>query len=276
MTRIGFMQGRLSPLQNGMIQAFPWPCWREEFPQAAKLGFDCVEWTLDQDRLQENPLLADPESVLAVCDEHHVDVVSITGDCFMQAPFFKASGNEQESLIEDARSVIRAAGSVGAGFIVYPLVDNGHIDDEAQRRIIIDTCAELVDLLQQNRTKIVFESDLGPQELARFIEDFDEAAYAINYDTGNSAGMGFDPDEEISAYGNRIENVHIKDREYLGTTVPLGTGNADFPKVFDALVRANYGGNYILQTARAADGDHARALAAYRDQVEGWLEAATQ
>ena len=66
-------------------------------------------------------------------------------------------------------------------------------------------------------------------------------------------------------------NVHIKDRLRGGTTVPLGTGNADFGRIFAALARTGYRGNYILQTARATDGDHAGALERYRDMAAGWL-----
>ena len=54
--RIGFMQGRLSALVDGKIQAFPWNEWREEFPRAKALGIGRMEWTIDQDRLRENPL----------------------------------------------------------------------------------------------------------------------------------------------------------------------------------------------------------------------------
>jgi hexulose-6-phosphate isomerase len=67
--------------------------------------------------------------------------------------------------------------------------------------------------------------------------------------------------------------VHVKDRVLHGTTVPLGTGNAKFERVFAALRRAGYRGDFILQTARAADGKHAEALRRYRDMAEAWWEA---
>jgi hypothetical protein len=37
--RIGFMQGRLSPLLDGRIQAFPREHWRQEFELGERLGF---------------------------------------------------------------------------------------------------------------------------------------------------------------------------------------------------------------------------------------------
>ena len=72
----------------------------------------------------------------------------------------------------------------------------------------------------------------------------------VNYDSGNSASLGYCPCEEFAAYGNRIGSVHIKDRIRGGGTVPLGEGDTDLPAVFDGLHRIGYGGDYILQVAR--------------------------
>jgi hexulose-6-phosphate isomerase len=107
--------------------------------------------------------------------------------------------------------------------------------------------------LHKNSIKIVFESDFIPDRLKAFIDQFSPDNYGINYDIGNSAAMGFDPREEIKAYGRRILNVHVKDRLLHGTTVPLGRGNADMPKVLEELNSIGYNGNFILQTARAVD-----------------------
>jgi hexulose-6-phosphate isomerase len=75
----------------------------------------------------------------------------------------------------------------------------------------------------------------------------------------------------MEAYGSRIVNVHVKDRLRGGTTVPLGTGHADFDRTFAAFHDVGYRGNYILQTARAVDDDHAGVLCKYRDMTTDWL-----
>jgi hexulose-6-phosphate isomerase len=67
--------------------------------------------------------------------------------------------------------------------------------------------------------------------------------------------LGYDAAEEFAAYGDRVGSVHIKDRLRGGGSVPLGTGSADFPVLFDALDRVGYGGLYTLQAARGVDGD---------------------
>jgi len=271
--RIGFMQGRLSPLIDGRIQAFPWPCWREEFPVAEQHGIRLMEWTLDQDRLYENPLLtvSGQAEIRKLCRRHGLGIPSLTGDCFMQAPFWKTQGDQGEALKRDFRAVATACANIGISMIVIPLVDNGHLENRAQEDTLLTFLQDQAEQLASHGLQVVFESDMGPTELLRLIERFDPAQFGINYDIGNSAAQGFDPTEEIAAYGHRIINVHVKDRLRGEATVPLGTGSANFETVFAALAKAGYKGNYILQTARAADGDHARALCRYRDMTIDWV-----
>lgn len=267
------MQGRLSELVDGKIQAFPWRQWRDEFPLARELGFGAMEWTLDQARLHENPLLtaAGREEIRTLSSSHRVRVYSLTGDCFMQAPFFKARGAERTALLEDLNSILQACAAVGIRQVVFPLVDNGSIENEAQCEALRAGLLPLAGLLRARQMQIVFESDFPPARLAQFIASFPADVFGINYDIGNSAALGLDPAEELATCGTRVYNVHVKDRARGGTTVPLGEGDADFATVFRLLARLRYEGMFILQTARSADGDHAGVLVRYRDMVADWL-----
>jgi L-ribulose-5-phosphate 3-epimerase len=277
--RIGFMQGRLSPLLDGRIQAFPREHWRQEFELGARLGFSFLEWTLDHEGLLENPLMtpAGRREISSLGDAHGLRVPSVTGDCFMQAPFYKASGAVRQDRLDEFRAVVEActqAGVTQAGVdcLVFPLVDAGQLTNPREEDDLLRGLETVVPLL--SRTRIAFESDYPPSELQRLLSRMPSDRFGINYDIGNSASLGFDPREEIARSGPKILNVHVKDRVRGGSTVPLGTGNADFPAVFDALNRVGYKGRFVLQTARAADGDHGGALCRYRDLVRGWLEAA--
>jgi hexulose-6-phosphate isomerase len=51
------MQGRLSSIDGGKIQSFPWKNWQKEIEIASKNNIRMIEWTIDDDRLYENPLL---------------------------------------------------------------------------------------------------------------------------------------------------------------------------------------------------------------------------
>lgn len=265
------MQGRLSPPVNGRIQAFPWQYWREEFTTAQEAGFALMEWTLDAERLHENPLMTKEgrAEIERLKSRHRVRIDSLTGDFFMHAPFHKATGKERERRLQDLEAVCRACAELGVPILVIPLVDAGRIETPEEEADVLRTLPGL----ERSGVSIAFESDYAPRELARFISRLGPA-FGINYDIGNSASLGFDPAEEIAAYGERIRNVHVKDRVRGGTTVPLGTGNADFATVFAALRRARYAGNYILQTARSPEGEHRKALERYRAMTERWIAEA--
>lgn len=271
--KIGFMLGRFSPIEKGRIQAFPWQTWCDEFACAKKYGFGLMEWVIEQDRLDENPLMnvAGRRKIGRLKDEFAVEVPSITCDTFIQKPFYKAQGHLKTRLLEDFKKITEACCELGISKIVVPLVDKGSPEKAQEKEDLVRGMDEAVLLLKDGGAMIVFESDLSPQLLKDFIGKFDPEYFGINYDIGNSASLGYDHKEELAFYGNRIKNVHIKDRKFKGATVPLGEGDADIPGVLHALYSIGYDGNYILQTARALDGDHAGALCRYRDVIAGWF-----
>ena len=273
---IGFMQGRLCPMLDGKIQAFPWRDWRVEFPAAQRLNVGLMEWTLDHDRLAENPLIT-PDGraeIREISSKHRVRVQSLTGDIFMQAPFWKVSGALREERLGELDLVLDACADLGIRFVVVPLVDNGSMSSGGEEDAVIDAVNVRADRLRRDGLVIAFECDYAAADLARFISRFPADVCGINFDIGNSAALGYDTAEHLDAYGERIVNVHIKDRVLGGTTVPLGLGNADIPGTLHALVSSGYRGAYILQTARAQDGDHEGALGRYFQSTRQWLRDA--
>ena len=54
--RIGIIQGRLSKPLNGKIQSFPTNTWEKEFHIAKKIGFELIEWVLDEN-IKNNPIM---------------------------------------------------------------------------------------------------------------------------------------------------------------------------------------------------------------------------
>ena len=54
--RIGFMQGRLSPIERNRIQSFPFEFWENEIKIASKNDFNIIEWTIDSFLIDQNPI----------------------------------------------------------------------------------------------------------------------------------------------------------------------------------------------------------------------------
>ena len=276
MHKIGFMQGRLCARVDGKIQAFPWRDWELEFPAAAAIQLPLMEWTLDQERLYENPLMtAEGQGrIRTLCEQYGITIPSLTADAFMQAPFWKFDGESRTNLQRDFLAVGSACAEVGISLIVVPLVDNGCLENSSQEDVLVEFLIEQQTFIAEHNLRVVFESDFAPAELARFIHRLPVGRFGINYDIGNSAALGFQPKDEFAAYGNRVINVHVKDRVLGGTTVPLGTGSAQFDLVFFELARMGYQGNFILQTARADDDRHAQTLCRYQSMTQAWMTQA--
>jgi hexulose-6-phosphate isomerase len=272
-SRIGFMQGRLSPQVDGKIQSFPWSNWNAEFAAAERLAIPIMEWTLDHERLSGNPLMTPSgrQEIRKLSDAHGVKVKALTGDLFMQAPFWKADATARATLLAELDGLLDACAEAGIAFVVVPLVDGGRIESKDHAAVLAEGLQQRAEALRARRLAMVFESDFAPDRLAAFIADYPADVFGINYDIGNSASLGYDCGEEIGAYAARIRHVHVKDRVRGGTTVPLGTGNADLPRAIRLIEQSGYRGDYVLQTARAADGDHAGALEKYRDMTISWI-----
>ena len=155
--------------------------------------------------------------------------------------------------------------------IVVPLVDNGRLENSRQEEKLVKFLLSYQSLFVDLNLKILFEFDYNPFGVKKFIDMLPENIFGVNYDIGNSAANGFDPVEELKIYGSRILNVHVKDRILGGGTVPLLQGNADFALIFSKLNQIKYCGNFILQTARAENKNHADQILKYQNMVLGWL-----
>ena len=90
------------------------------------------------------------------------------------------------------------------------------------------------------------------------MKKFHSKKVGINYDTGNSAGLGYKFNQE-KKYFKYVHNIHIKDKIYRAKSVRLGEGNWDY-KYFFKYIKGKYKNNLILQTARTKDNKHLREV----------------
>ena len=268
--RIGFIQGRLSDLVNNRIQLFPVKDWKAELKEASINEIRTLEWTIDSETITENPLIL-PESIPEVIENinyFNIRIPSVTCDYFMEKPPWQESARDLEDILTKIMIGMRLLNSTK---LIIPLVDNSSLSENRYKTSVINFFELMNPKIIQNNIQICFESDFSPQNLADFIDEFPSHNYGINYDIGNSASLGYSPHEEFEMYGNRIINLHVKDRLLHGKSVPLGEGSADFETVFRCLKSIKYDGNYILQTARDAAGNHLSALLKYRSMVVNWI-----
>lgn len=255
MNKIGIMQGRLSPPLDGRIQSFPWSTWEKEFKDAAALGFDEIEFIFESLNYENNPLLTTQGSdkIKELVAATGVEVNYVCADYFMEKPFFRATESERKQSTETLKKLIEQCDMIGIKGIEIPLVDNSRIETEEEAELFIKSLRECLPVAEKSNIKLGLETSLNPDDFMALLDKIDHPLVGANYDSGNSASLGYDPEEEISKLGKWLYNVHIKDRVLGGDTVPLGEGDADFEKVFGTLGRIGYRGSFILQAARGDD-----------------------
>jgi inosose dehydratase len=81
------------------------------------------------------------------------------------------------------------------------------------------------------------------------IKDLDPRI-GICIDIGHTTRDGQDPSDDIMKYQSRIYDMHVKDVDKAtkeGTTVEMGRGIIDIPKVVDTLLKIKYSGSCSLE-----------------------------
>jgi len=246
------MQGRLSPPVAGRIQSFPAATWQLEFARAAAAGLQAIEWIFDS---TDNPLLAveGRDRILTLAIETGVAVQSICADYFMDAQLHRGAEREVSERLIVLRRLIDRANEIGARHIVLPFVDQSAIVTDDDRHRLVEALGAISEYAEGRGVELHLETSLSPRDFADLL-DLVPVSTRANYDSGNSASLGFDVTEEFDAYGARIGSVHVKDRVRGGSTVPLGSGDVNFAAFFNALEQTGYRGLYTLQVARGEDG----------------------
>lgn len=267
--RIAIMQGRLVPPTDAKIQCFPRERWRDEFALAAAAGLDAIEWIYDLHGADVNPIGEDDglEQVRALSAQSGVLVLSLCADYFMDKPLLRAKPEEIEARTATLRWLLARCASLGAGRVVLPFVDASRIDTDAEMDRIVGILGRVLPVLEETGVELHLETSLAPHRFAQLLAQLPHAMLKVNYDSGNSASLGYDPADEFAAYGARVGSVHIKDRVNGGGTVPLGSGNTNFKALFECLGELGYSGDFVLQVARGTTGDEVAWARRNRDYV---------
>lgn len=246
----GVMQGRLSAQTDQGYQAFPWKTWESEFDLAAERKLEHIEWVLDSWRARDNPILSRPRLVNSMVGASGVKVLSVCADYLMDKPLSDTDSGTWMIL----HRLVETMQELNAKWLVIPCVDQSSLRDPEARARFLAASRSIEALISDTDIAVTLETDLGAADFADLLTELDNEDFWVNYDIGNSAYLGYNPEEEFAAYGERVSLVHIKDRA-LGTgSVLLGQGDADIPNVIGHLKALNFNGPVTMQAFRDIQG----------------------
>lgn len=269
MLPLGLMQGRLTPSNGRGIQFFPHGPgeWEREFEIATTAGISFIQWVCDL----ESPLfsVAGQRAIRNAVSRTGVKVRNMDLHEMLTKTDIVVHSNEV------FERICAGLAAIDGGTVELPMMEASSLLQKDAYDARVQALRRFVAAAQKHAVPVGIETDLDPVGLAALLTEIPELSVA--YDSGNSAGMGYDVGEELAAYGKRISNVHIKDKPVGGTTVPLGEGSVDFPKLFSVLRAIPYTGAVTLQAARGEDGKEVETVRSYAQFIqEGWETARNQ
>ena len=257
MNKIGMMQGRLTTPKDNRIQFFPVGLWKTEFDEVAKIGFDCIEWLYDIHAADKNPITTDSgiEEIKSVLSNTDIQIRSLCAHCFIEKPLVGATDEMLKELLTLVEWLFSRANKLNISRIVLPMEDSTALNTKTEFERQINWMKEALKFAEKTDIEIALETTLPPSNLANFINQIPHPLMKVNYDIGNSAGMGYKIEDEFNAYGDRIVSIHIKDKLLNGPTVAIGNGVADFSALKPLISKFNFKGDIVLEAARGDSGD---------------------
>jgi len=279
MNPVGIMQGRLSPQGDGPIQSFPVTTWRDELSLAQQAGLDRIEWIYEVGTEADNPLrtadgLAEIRRLVA---ETGVEVKSVCADYYMGERLVGQDGRPRESAVRHLIWLLGRVALLEVEHVVLPFVDASSLQTAEEIDGLVDVLATVASIAEGAGVELHLETDLEAPDLEAILRHRVESSIVrVNFDIGNEASAGHDPEEDLKILGPWLGSVHIKDRVLGGSTVALGTGSADFESCFRMFETGHYAGSFILQVARGEDGNELALAKHNRELVSRHVAAARQ
>lgn len=239
--KIGIIQGRLLPPVEGLIQEFPINNWENEFEILDKLDLNHIEFIITKKSFNyflNLDLIKYTKYISGLCCDNLID----------------NRISEIDFLNLNLMPICETAKKFKIKNINIPLLEESSITDENKNKLFENllTFSKLYPDLNFN---FEIESEYYISlELLNLSDNF----YFI-YDTGNLNFIGVDHCEYINKVFNKISNVHLKDRNKIGS-YPPGEGGVDFLLILKTLSKLCYNNIYTLQTCRRTTGSELETI----------------
>ena len=145
------------------------------------------------------------------------------------------------------------------------MLENSSVDEDNVREKFMKVFYPYTECYKN--INFLIEAELNHNKLKKML-DFNSNLF-VTYDTGNITSYGLDHKEYIFKLGDKIKQVHIKDRikKPLETVEP-NKGDTNFKLIFNCLKQINYDGIYTIQTARGVIGEEVETIKKHKKIIE--------
>ena len=169
--KLDVMQGRLLPKYRSRYQAHPVGYWQHEFKLAQGIQLDCIEFILDYNDYELNPLTNSKgvQEIKAISAKTGVEVHSICADYFMEAPLHTEAQNVADRSYKVMVDLLNTAADLGVSDIVIPCVDGASLQQNTNSRIrFIQQMSKITPIAETLNVNLSLETDLSLRLLLNY------------------------------------------------------------------------------------------------------------
>jgi len=179
---IGVMQGRLLPKYLGRYQAHPLGYWQDEFQIAKDAGLDCIEFILDFNDADKNPLLEKDgvKEIQKITEKTGVKVKTICADYFMEAPLHSTSNEVSEKSIEILKKLLVVSSQLDITDIVIPCVDQSSLNGDADCKRFVSVIKNILADVELAGVNLSLETDLAPVPFKKLLSQINSNNITVN------------------------------------------------------------------------------------------------
>tara|TARA_B100000780_G_scaffold257910_1_gene207989 strand:+ start:1255 stop:2109 length:855 start_codon:yes stop_codon:yes gene_type:complete len=244
--KFGIVQGRLLKSPTGKLQWFPETNWEDEFIIAASLGIDNIELIADREFNSKNPIWSEKgiQKIRKLSIENNVKVNTICNDHIINYDL-----HENIDLLNQNLDLIKIGVKLNCNKFILPFFEKSELNISNYTKyieyikIIAETC-------EKSNIVLCLETILNAKDLLYILRKINIDNIKVVFDTGNRIAFGHNIYEDLMLLGNKIEHIHIKDKNTKNENVLLGTGLVNFLYLFKALKKINYIKSYTFETTR--------------------------
>jgi sugar phosphate isomerase/epimerase len=246
-SKIGIMQGRLSNKPGKQLQSFPWDSWKDEFANAASLGFETLEWLVDGTEDLVNPIssVQGRAQIRSLCERHRIKVKSLCAHTFIDGHLLSASTKSNQS-ISLLRYLLDWANLLSIEIVILPVMAAMSLRTDFARERLANVLNAVLDT---DGPAILLEADLPGTSLLDFVNSVGSNRLGVLYDLGNANALGFDLESDLRKLSAIIYEIHMKDRDLdTGISQRLGRGQTPLRKAAQVLSLIGWKGLVVLET----------------------------
>jgi L-ribulose-5-phosphate 3-epimerase len=235
----GKLQVRIGSMAGSLPSGTP----EEVFAAGKRVGLEGIEFDIGREPVDGKLAFFDPQrqqAYLSAARQNGMSIAGVVLDVFHR---HHLKNDPVGATFIDGG--IQTARAMQAGVLLLPFFGKAALTNRQEMGYVADIIKEHAGAAQKAGIVMGLEDTISAEDNVWMIDRIGSPVVKVYYDIGNSTFNGFDPVKEIRWLGgNRICQIHIKDRGYLGES-----GKIDIVENLRAIRDVGYRGWLNFETS---------------------------